>query len=81
MASTPMAPTISPAIWLRPGNRRNMIEATAAATSGTPEFNIPATDEEMCAWASGNMVIGMSIQVTAKTHMRRRSARSIDLRA
>ena len=72
---------ISPMICTGAGALRSIRAATTAAKRGTAPLIIPANDDEIHCWATGNRYIGTAIQIRAMAPMAGQAARSIFRRA
>src|SRR4029453_16699895 len=81
MARTPANPISSPTAWVRGSGRRSSTTAQAAPANGTAPFSMPATDESIHCWATGNSSSGRPAQMTPRKTTRGRSSPPIGRRA
>src|SRR5215211_1835089 len=81
MARTPANPISSPSAWALGRGRRSSTTAQAAPARGTAPFSMPATEESIHCWATGNSSSGSPAQMTPRKATRTRSCGPIGRRA
>jgi hypothetical protein len=81
MSAAPANPIAKPAATRRDGARRARTLATSAAKRGVAPLSIPASADETCCSARGNMLRGNASQRIPRSAVFKRSPRTIGRRA